>query len=180
MSDQFIGQIALFPYDFAPLGWADCQGQLLSITQNTALFSLLGTNFGGDGVRTFALPDLQGRVAIGQGPAVGGSSYDIGESGGVETVTLGANQLPAHSHSLQATTALVNINTPAGAVLATVAKGAPTSRDKGEIYNTGTANTTLVPASIVSLGGNGPHDNVQPLLTLRYCIALNGMFPPRP
>ena len=179
MADPFIGQIAAFPYDFAPTGWIECQGQLLSIQQYTALFSLLGTSFGGDGTRTFGLPDLQGRVAISQGTMVAGGTYDMGDKGGVETVALAASNLPAHSHALQATTALGATNSPAGAVLATAAKGPPTARDKGEIYNTGTANTTLVPASVTPLGGNNPHDNIQPLLTLRYCIAANGMFPPR-
>jgi microcystin-dependent protein len=179
MANPFLGQIATFPYDFAPQGWADCQGQLLSITQNAALFSLIGTRFGGDGVRNFALPDLQGRVAVGQGTIVAGGTYHMGDTGGVQTVALTANDLAPHSHPLQATTALGTTNAPAGAVLSTAGKGPPTARDKGQIYNTGTVNTTLVPASITSLGGHNAHDNIQPLLTLRYCIALSGLFPPR-
>jgi microcystin-dependent protein len=180
MPEPFIGQIAAFPYDFAPLGWMECAGQLLPINQYAALFSLLGTNFGGDGTRTFGLPDLQGRAAISQGTAAGGSPYAIGDKGGVETVALVASNVPTHSHALQAATVLGTTNSPTGAVLATVAKGPPRSRDQGQIYNTGTANTKLVPGSIGTAGGNGQaHDNVQPLLTLRYCIALNGMFPPR-
>jgi microcystin-dependent protein len=180
MSQPFIGQIALFPYDFAPVGWADCMGQLMNISQNAALFSLLGTNFGGDGVRTFALPDLRGRVAVGMGTPAGGSNYDLGEQGGVETVTLGQNQLAPHNHNLQAASARGATNAPAGAVLGRVAKGAGTNLERGQIYNTGSVNTPLVPASITATGGGQRHPNMQPALGLRYCIALNGLFPPRP
>lgn len=180
MSEPFIGQITLFPYSFPPRGWADCQGQLLPISQYSALFSLLGTQFGGNGTSNFALPDLQGRVAIGQGNATGGSSYAIGEAGGVETVGLNSNSMGAHSHSLNAATSQGTTNAPAGAVLATVAKGTPRSADKGNIYNAAAPNTTLVTASVAPAGGGLSHNNLQPTLTLRYCIALTGVFPSRP
>jgi microcystin-dependent protein len=180
MSEPFLGQITLFPYSFAPLHWADCQGQLLPINQYAALFSLLGTSFGGNGTTNFALPDLQGRVVVGMGTAVGGSDYIIGEPGGTEQVSINQNMMGAHSHPLNATTSQGTTNAPAGTILATVAKGTPRSADKGEIYNTGATDTTLVPASLTSSGGALPHNNVQPSLTLRYCIALNGVFPQRP
>src|SRR5271166_6177624 len=113
--NQFLGQIALFPYNFAPLDWAFCQGQLLQINQNTALFSLLGVQFGGDGVRTFALPDLRGRVPIGQGQGPGLSPYVIGSQQGVETVTLTPSQSPPHSHAFPAFAYAATTNAPAGA-----------------------------------------------------------------
>jgi len=179
MSEPFIGQITLFPYSFPPQNWADCQGQLLPVTQYTALFSLLGTQFGGNGTTNFALPDLQGRVAIGQGSASGGSNYAVGNAGGVESVGLSSSSMGAHSHSLNAVTSQGTTNAPAGAVLATVAKGAPRSEDKGNIYNAAAPTTNLVAASVVPAGGGLAHNNLQPTLTLRYCIALSGVFPPR-
>jgi microcystin-dependent protein len=179
MSEPFLGQITLFPYTFPPINWADCQGQLLPISQNTALFSLLGVNFGGNGTSNFALPDLQGRVAVGQGTLAGGGDYIVGEAAGVETVTLLTSTMPLHNHSLDATTALGSTNAPAGTVLATVAKGPLQSRDKGNIYDPAAPNTTLVAQSLQPAGSGTPHNNVQPSLVLRYCIALNGIFPAR-
>jgi len=179
MSEPFLGQITLFPYTFAPFGWADCQGQLLPISQNTALFSLLGTNFGGNGQTTFALPDLQGRATVGQGSLPGGSTYALGEPDGVETVTIISQTMASHGHSLSATTTLGTTNAPAGGILATAAKGTPLSRDKGNIYDPANPNTSLVAASVAFAGSGQPHNNVQPSLVLRYCIALRGVFPSR-
>jgi microcystin-dependent protein len=179
MSDPFLGQITLFPYNFAPLGWADCQGQLLPISQNTALFSLLGTQFGGNGTSNFGLPDLQGRAAVGQGTLAGGGTYAMGEADGAETVTITTPTMAAHNHSLNATTAVGSTNAPANAVLATAAKGPPVSRDKGNIYDPAQPNTSLVPASLALAGSGQPHNNVQPSLVLRYCIALRGVYPAR-
>jgi microcystin-dependent protein len=179
MSDPFLGQITLFPYDFAPLGWADCQGQLLPISQNTALFSLLGTQFGGNGISNFALPDLQGRAAVGQGTLAGGGTYTMGEQTGAESVTITTATMATHNHSLNATTAQGTTNAPTGAVLATVAKGTLQGKDKGNIYDPAQPNTSLVPASLALAGAGQPHNNVQPSLVLRYCIALRGVFPSR-
>jgi microcystin-dependent protein len=179
MSDPFLGQITLFPYSFAPQGWIECQGQILPISQYAALFSLLGTQFGGNGTSNFALPDLQGRVAVGMGQTPPGSLYDMGENGGVENVTLLYLSMPSHTHSLNALAADGGTNNPAGAVLATAALGAPRDQDRGNIYATGAPATSLVQASIAQTGGGQPHNNVQPLLALRYCIALAGVFPSR-
>ena len=179
MSDHFIGQITVFPYSFPPQGWADCAGQLLSISQNTALFSLLGTQFGGDGRSTFGLPNLQGVVPVGQGSQPGGSTYTIGDAGGAEAVALTSNTIPSHNHSMPASTVHGTVDPPAGQVLSTVQKGLPTSPTRGEIYNTAAPDTTLTPGSIGLSGGNQGHNNVQPFLVLRYCIALQGVYPPR-
>jgi microcystin-dependent protein len=178
----FIGQITLFPYNFAPLGWAECVGQTLPITQYTALFSLIGTYYGGNGTTNFNLPDLRGRIAVGQGTLPGGSTFDLAETGGIETVALQGNNLPSHTHALQAVSSQGTQNVPAGGILAKVAKVTLQIRDHGNIYNTGAANTALTDASIVPLGSNQPqpHNNMQPSLGLRYCIALTGIFPPRP
>ena len=183
MSEPFIGQITLFPYPFAPLGWADCAGQILPIRQYTALFSLLGTYYGGNGTTNFALPNLQGRVGIGQGTGPGLSSYDLGESGGEETVALPPGASAVHSHSLNATTAHGAGNAPAGNLLATGQTGAGREANTASIYNAARPDTTLAAKSITPAGGSGggtlPHNNVQPFLVLRYCIALQGVFPQR-
>jgi len=180
MSQPFLGQITLFPYNFAPRGWANCQGQLLPISQNTALFSLLGTMYGGDGRTTFGLPDLQGRAAVGQGTLAGGGTYALGEQDGVEGVTLTTSTMAGHNHNVNATTSQGTINAPAGALLATAALGPPRQSNRGNVYNPGAPNTGLVPASVGPAGSGQPHNNVQPSLVLRYCIAINGIFPSRP
>ena len=180
MSEPFLGQITLFPYSYPPAGWADCQGQLLPITQFTALFSLLGINYGGNGTTNFCLPDLQGRVAVGQGQSPGGSDYSLGEIDGAEIVTIDSTSMPSHSHSLNATQETGTVNTPGGNLLASVFFGDLSGGAHGDVYNPGAPNTTLVPATISSNGGSQPHNNIQPTLTLRYCIALKGVFPPRP
>lgn len=179
MSEPFIGQITLFPYPFPPKGWADCLGQLLPIAQNTALFSLLGTQYGGDGKTTFALPNLQSRVAVGQGMLVGGSTYMMGETAGAQTVTVDQNAMPSHTHTLNATTSDGTTNTPAGNLLANVFQGDFQGGSQGNVYNPAPPDTTLVPASVGPAGGSQPHNNMQPYLALRYCIALTGIFPPR-
>jgi microcystin-dependent protein len=179
MSEPFLGQITLFPYNFPPNGWADCAGQLLPISQNTALFSLLGTNYGGDGRTNFALPNLQGMVPVGQGSQPGGSNYEIGETQGSETVTLLAGTMPIHSHAVSATTLHGTANTPSNHVLALPQAGNPPLTNKGEIYNVAAPDTSLAPGSIGPAGNNLPHNNVQPFLVLRYCIAMQGIFPPR-
>ena len=190
MSTPFLGMIILVPYNFAPRGWAFCQGQLLPISQNTALFALLGTQYGGNGQTTFALPNLQGRVPIGQGQGAGLSNYSLGQVGGVETVTLTVNQMPAHTHvitpgGLAATSRVKNAagnrQTPVGNVPAIEAAGVTatysdqvpdTSMGAGAIAISG--NPTAATA-----GGSQPFDNLQPYLTMSYCIALQGIFPSR-
>lgn len=170
--DPFIGELKLVPYNFAPLGWAFCNGQILSIAQNTALFSLLGTMYGGNGQTTFALPNLQGRVVIHPGQGPGLSNYDQGEVGGQETHTLTASEMPAHNHQVQ-------VSNSAGAdILAGGHYPAMTTGSVGNIY--GTTPSGTMPANAISpVGGNQPHDNHQPYLTLNYVIALQGVFPQR-
>jgi microcystin-dependent protein len=174
--DPFLGELALVPYNFAPTGWAFCDGQLLLISQNTALFSLLGTQFGGNGINTFALPDLRGRVPIhvgGSGAGPGLSTYAIGEIGGAEVVTLLATQMPAHTHGLTASAANGNTDTPGPTtVLAKNAAGVPQ-------FSTGAPGTTMAPASIGLAGSNLPHSNLQPYLGLNWIIAMQGIFPSR-
>lgn len=179
MSEPFIGQITLFPYIFPPRNWADCAGQILAIQQNTALFSLIGITYGGNGSTTFGLPDLQGRVALGSGPLPGGSDYAVGDSQGVESVTIDTGTMPAHTHSLNATQDAGTVNTPAGNVLATVFVGDLSGGNQGNVYSPEAPNTTLTPASIAPSGGTAAHNNLQPSLTLRYCIALQGVYPRR-
>ena len=179
MSEPFLGQITVFPYTFPPHGWADCAGQLLPISQYSALFSLLGVQYGGNGTSNFALPDLQGRIPVGQGQLTGGSDYVMGETAGSETVAVTSSALPSHSHSLNATTAHGTTNEPVGNLLATSFTGTPHSSNKGDIYNATAADTALAPTSIAPAGGSQPHNNIQPSLVLRYCIALQGIFPSR-
>jgi microcystin-dependent protein len=178
MLDPFLGQITIYPYNFAPYGWLDCAGQLLPISQYSALFSLLGTNYGGNGTSNFALPDLQGRLCVNQGSAPGGSSYSIGEAAGVEAVTLMSNQA-GHNHSLNATTARGTVQTPGGNLLATGEVGSGRDVSTASVYNPTAPNTTLTNNTIAPAGGTQPHNNTQPFLVLRYCIAITGIFPTR-
>lgn len=170
MSDPFLGEIRLLPYNFAPKGWAFCSGQLLPINQNQALFSLLGTTYGGDGRTTFALPDLRGRVPISSGTGPGLSNYALGEQSGSENNTITVSQLPSHSHPVQASAAAAALKTPAGAV---------PGKTKGKTYDAATDGTVMDPATIGPTGGGQPFRVVQPLLTLNFCIALQGIFPSR-
>lgn len=170
--DPFIGEIKLVPYNFAPQGWALCQGQILPIAQNTALFSLLGTTYGGNGQTTFALPDLQGRAIIHTGQGPGLSPVDLGEESGVESVTLLTNQMPAHTHAFQVQSGNA---TDLGSSGNFVAKS---TGSVGSIYGT-SAGGTMPTNTIQPVGGNQPHSNMQPYLVLNYCIALQGIFPQR-
>ena len=179
--DVYIGTILMVGFNFAPQGWALCNGQLLSIAQNTALFSLLGTNYGGDGVRTFALPDLQGRVPIHMGNGNGLSPYVIGQNGGSENVTLLANQMPAHAHAvaMQCSTANATENSPANAYPAIVNNGEGRSPAPYPAYaKAATSGQTLAPVNSALAGGSLPHANIQPYLTVNFIIALQGLFPP--
>jgi microcystin-dependent protein len=171
----FIGEIALVAFNFEPRGWAFCNGQLMSIAQNTALFSLLGTQFGGNGQTTFGLPDLRGRVPMHYGGGSAGpglSPYQMGEMGGVENVTLLATQMPAHNHLMNANMANGTSDSPNNAVMAKNASGVPQ-------YTAAAPNTAMAAAAIAPAGGNQPHENRPPYLGLNYVIALQGIFPTR-
>ena len=177
MADPFIGQILLVGFNFAPVGWHICDGTLLPIQQNTALFSLLGTFYGGDGVTTFALPDLRSRAPIGMGQGNGLSPYVIGQVAGVENVTLAANQLPQHNHLINADKApAAVVQSPANNFLAAATVGGRPA----DIYSASlTSQTTLNPNAVSLAGGNQPHTNIQPVLAMNYIIALQGIFPSR-
>lgn len=178
MSEPFLGQITLFGFNFAPRGWALCDGQLLPISQNEALFSLLGTMYGGDGRTTFGLPDLRGRVPIHAGKAPGLSNYPQGARGGTETVTLSIDQMPAHSHG--ATTTIRghadpgNARAPGGNTWAESDDRDYTDQAPSEELHSGNAQTT-----IQDTGGSQSHENRQPYIVVRYCIALVGVYPSR-
>lgn len=170
-NQPYLGEIMWVPYNFAPTGWALCNGQILSIAQNTALFSLLGTTYGGNGQTTFALPDARGRVLVKEGQGQGLSVYSQGETGGTETVTLTAAEIPAHTHSVQATTAVADQALPNGNVLA--------QSSSGSLY--GTSPSATMSLGAVSIGGSGqPHNNMMPYTTLNCIIALQGVFPSHP
>ena len=174
MADPFVAEIRVFPFNFAPKGWAFCDGQLMPISQNTALFSLLGTIYGGDGKSTFALPDLQGSAAMHPGQGPGLSERDQGEIGGSETVTLLVSEMPAHSHAVMANVNPSNLATPSP--LRSWSRTAP-----GMSYDPGASNVVqFAPQAISAAGGSLPHNNMQPYLTLNFCIALQGVFPARP
>jgi microcystin-dependent protein len=175
MADPFVAEIRIFPFNFAPKGWAWCDGQLLPISQNTALFSLLGTTYGGNGQSNFALPDLQGNAPMHPGQGPGLSLYDLGESSGTETVTLLDSEIPAHSHAVRAHNGdQGDAQNPGPTVV--LAQSA-----NGNAYQT-TTNLNLSQLSASSIGPAGadqPHNNMQPYLTLYFNIALQGVFPPR-
>jgi len=180
MPDSFLGQIQLFPYSYTPSGWLACEGQWLAISSATALFSLLGTSFGGDGKTTFGLPDLRGRAALGAGTPPSGKTYTPGDKAGVEGAALTQDSLAPHTHELLATTKEGGVNDPTNAVLAQVASGTLQGKDRGNIYNPGSPNSGLTTLTVAPLGGQQPHNNMQPSLALRYCICTDGVFPQRP
>jgi microcystin-dependent protein len=169
--DPFVAEIRIFPFNFAPRGWAWCDGQLLPISQNTALFSLLGTTYGGNGKSNFALPDLQGRSPMHPGQGPGRSLHDLGETGGSETVTLLESEIPYHQHSLMVSGRPANENDPAGQYWA----GTTISAYTNVVSNV----VSMSPSAITPTGGDQPHNNMQPYLTFYFCIALQGVFPPR-
>ena len=176
MDSPFIGMLALFGFNFQPRGWAFCNGQLIPIAQNSALFALLGTTFGGDGQTTFALPDLRGRVAVGMGTGPGLSSYVMGQVSGTENVTLLSTQMPQHNHFMTASGDGPTQATASGASLGSQAR---TGGTMPTIYTNG-ATTPVQMASATSVaGGNQAHNNIQPYLALNYCIAMEGIFPSR-
>lgn len=172
MADPFIAEIRIFPFNFAPKGWALCDGQLMPISQNTALFSLLGTTYGGDGKSNFALPDLRGSAPMHPGQGPGLSLYDLGQSGGSESVTLLQSEMAGHSHEMRGAA-----QDPALAKAINSAASWSLSQGGG-IYQAA-QNTQLAPEAVGPAGGDQPHNNMQPYLTFNFNIALQGVFPPR-
>jgi microcystin-dependent protein len=170
MSNPFIGEIRMFGGTFAPAGWAMCQGQLMAISQNDALFTLIGTTYGGDGQETFGIPDLQGRapVHMGQGPGIS-QTYQLGEKAGVESVTLTINQIPIHNHALLASTALANSADPTNQLYA--------QSTQILVYTQDVATKFFAPTSMQPSGGSQPHDNMQPFLVITFILSLFGVFP---
>jgi len=166
MLNPFLGELALVPYNFAPKGWALCNGQLLAINQNQALFAVLGTTYGGNGQTNFALPDLRGRVPVSSGQGPGLENYNVGQTGGVEHVTLAAGQMPAHNHALNVHSGKSLKTNPSGNLLA-----------NGAIYTNEASNNVAGAAAVANAGSGQAHENRQPYLTLNWIIALQGVFP---
>jgi microcystin-dependent protein len=173
MADPFVAEIRIFPFNFAPKGWAWCDGQLMPLSQNTALFALLGTTYGGDGKSNFALPDMQGNAPMHPGQGPGLSLHDLGETGGSETVTLLESEIPAHSHGFNTSVGDANVGIPTGQQFATgIGIGLFAKANAG-------AHVQMSDQALVPAGGDQPHNNMMPYLTLFFCIALQGVFPPR-
>jgi microcystin-dependent protein len=174
MSDQFLAEIRIFPFNFPPTGWAFCNGQIMPISQNTALFALLGTTYGGDGKSTFALPDMQGNAPMQPGQGQGLSLRDLGEMSGVDSITLLQSEIPVHTHVLKASPEPGDTSLPAPAKALCVSTGA-------FAYVSGSPATQMMAFQALPPAGGGlPHNNMQPYLTLNFCIALQGVFPQRP
>jgi microcystin-dependent protein len=178
--DPYLGEIRMVGFNYEPQGWAFCNGQTMQIRSNTALYALLGTQFGGDGVNTFALPDLRGRVPVHQGQGSGRQPYPMGQSGGVESVTLQIPQIPAHSHGVNADATLGSTSAPSGANLAQTEN--PAGDTPFNSFTTGSpaSPVQLSGGTIALQGGSQPHENRQPYQTVNFIIALQGIFPPRP
>jgi microcystin-dependent protein len=176
MSDQFVAEIRIFPFNFAPKGWAFCNGQILPLSQNTALFSLLGTTYGGDGKSNFALPNLQGQAPMQPGQGPGLSLRDLGETGGEQTVTLLQSEMPSHTHAANCVdNASGDQTTPVANVWAQAGFG----RGGIALYNNSGSLGAMFALAVTPTGGDQPHNNMPPYLTLNFCIALQGIYPPR-
>ena len=167
--DPFVAEIRIFPFNFAPKGWAWCDGQLLPLSQNTALFSLLGTTYGGDGKSTFALPDMGGRAPMHPGQGPGLSLHDLGETGGSETVSLLESEIPSHSHPLLSSGVVGNDPNPT--------KNLPAESSAISLYQSGSPASAMAPQSVSATGGSQPHNNFQPYLCVDFIISLYGIFP---
>lgn len=179
MSNPFVAEIRIFPFNFAPSGWAFCNGQILPLSQNTALFSLLGTTYGGDGKSNFALPNLQGSAPMHPGQGPGLSLHDLGESGGSQNITLLESEIPAHTHPVNCLAGgriSGQIGNPTNSTLSKAAGSTPPNAYKSGITS---GNAQLNPSVVTPAGGGQPHNNLMPYLTLNFCIALQGVFPPR-
>lgn len=172
MADQFMAEIRIFPFNFAPVGWAFCIGQVMPISQNTALYTLLGTTYGGDGKSTFGLPDLKESSPMQQGQGSGLSPRSLGEKAGVVEVTLLESQIPNHTHIMNAAPEAAELKTPTNKALA--------GSTQGNIYSTESANVQMNSQTLSLAGNNLPHNNMMPYLTLNFCIALQGNYPQRP
>jgi len=170
--DPFLAEIRIFPFNFAPVGWALCNGQILPISQYTALFSLLGTYYGGNGTSNFALPNLQGNVPMNFGAGPGLTLRELGEMGGSPTVTLLVSEMPQHNHSF-------SVDPQAKKESSSVANNVPAAASDAEFYSTAAPDSTMNPQTLPLQGGSQPHDNMQPYLTLSFCIALAGIYPAR-
>lgn len=177
MSNPFVAEIRILPFNFAPKGWAFCDGQLLPLSQNTALFSLLGTTYGGDGRATFALPNLQGCAPMHPGQGPGLSLHDLGETGGTTSVTLLQAELPVHNHAVNCLDSARTKGQVGVPVMAILAKAGTTVAAYTSGINSG--NAQLNPNTLSIVGSSYPHNNLMPYLTLNFCIALQGVFPPR-
>jgi len=186
MADPFVGEIRAFGFNYAPMNWAFCSGQSIEISQNQVLFCLLGTYYGGDGVRYYQLPDLRGRVAIGQGRGPGLSDRNLSQTGGQERVTLTANQMPSHSHAItHSLKAELRCSDSSGKNTSPV--DATIAEAENNAFNDDSPNQDMKSGSVTlegditaqNSGDSLPHDNMQPYLVINYCIALNGIFPPR-
>ena len=179
MSQPFVAEITMFAFNFAPKGWAQCVGQLLPISQNTALFSLLGTTYGGDGKATFGLPNLQGLATVNAGQGPGLSLYSIGEIGGSANVTVLTTEMAMHPHAFVATTNTGTTLSSSNTQLAHAFAGAKTASNNANYLTTNAVNTGFSPLALTATGGSQPHNNMQPYLTVNFCIAMQGVFPPR-
>jgi len=172
MADPFVAEIRIFPFNFAPRGWAWCDGQLMPLSQNTALFSLLGTTYGGDGKSNFALPNLLGSAPMHPGQGPGLSLHDLGETGGSDTVTLLQSEIPSHTHALVASNEIGEDRQAVGEAVA--------RSTGGPLYGpVPVSPVALSPNAVPPAGGDAPHNNLMPYLTFYFCIALHGVFPPR-
>ena len=182
MSDQFLAEIRIFPFNFPPTGWAFCNGQLMPISQNTALFALLGTTYGGDGKSTFALPNMQDNAPMQPGQGQGLSLRDLGEMSGVESITLLQSEIPVHTHILSASNAEPTGDAPAGELPARGFWDSGSESGQLAFYRpvSGAPRVNMAPQALSLAGGGLPHNNMQPYLTLNFCIALQGIFPQRP
>ena len=170
MAEPFVAEIRIFPFNFAPSGWALCNGQVLAISQNTALFSILGTTYGGNGTTDFALPNLQGSTPMGYGQGARLTPRELGEIGGSTAVTLLVSQIPAHTHKATCNSAMGDQYAPPGNFWATDAGG--------NNEDAASTDTQMAPSAVGATGSNSPHNNIQPYLALNFCIALQGVFPP--
>lgn len=172
MSEPFLGEIRILPFDFAPDGWALCNGQLMPISQNSALYSLLGVTYGGNGTSNFALPNLQGRAPMHPGSGAGLSPRTLGEAGGNASVTLTASMLPLHTHQ--------QMQSGGTATVATPDSSTTFARSSAQMYAGGSPNATAIAQALQPAGGNQPHNNLQPYQAMNFCIALQGIYPSRP
>ncbi|MBK9711278.1 MAG: phage tail protein [Kouleothrix sp.] len=173
MSEPFIGEIRIFGFNYAPRGWAMCNGQLIPISQNTALFALLGTYYGGDGRTTFGLPNLQGSAPLDQGQGPGLTQRVIGETGGETNVTLITSEMASHGHTVGADSGASSVAAPTNGMWASAGRGRPSA------YSSNAPSAAMSPAAVGPSGSNQPHNNMPPYLVMNFCIALQGVFPSR-